>query len=376
MQPLTGVNVLDFSTLLPGPLASLILAEAGAEVFKIERPQTGDAHRTLGTPHADTTADFILLNRGKRSIAIDLKSADAVDRLTPLIRKADVLIEQFRPGVMARLGLGYEPVSAMNPRLIYCSLTGYGQTGPKAMIAGHDLNYIADTGLLLLAADENGAPVIPPALIADIAGGAYPLVINVLLALRQRETTGRGCLLDIAMTDNLFPMAIWAHGLTEVAGRAPSPGGELLTGGSPRYQIYRTADGRYLAAAPLEQQFWDNFCDAIGLDAGLRDDARNPQATRDAVASLIATRTASEWVSVFEEIDACVCLATDLKAAKENPHFVERGLFSHRVGDAVSNLPAAAVPVSDQFREPPGVKGFPRLGEGNHDVLDQREEER
>lgn len=371
MQPLTGVNVLDFSTLLPGPLASLMLAEAGAAVIKIERPQTGDAQRALGTRYADTTADFALLNRGKRSVAIDLKSADALARLTPLIRKADVLIEQFRPGVMSRLGFGHDRLRAMNPGLIYCSLTGYGQTGPKSMIAGHDLNYMADTGLLLLSADESGAPVVPPALIADIAGGAYPLVINVLLALRRREATGQGCFLDIAMTDNLFPMAIWAHGLTEVTGRAPSPGGEWITGGSPRYQVYRTADERYLAVAALEQKFWENFCDAIGLEAGFRDDGRDPEATRSSVASIIAARTASEWMSVFGEIDACVCLATDLKTAKESRHFVERGLFAYRVGTAGSSLTAAAVPVSEQFREAPGMKNFPALGEGNRDFLGQ-----
>lgn len=374
MQPLTGVNVLDFSTLLPGPFASLILAEAGAAVIKVERPQTGDAQRSLGTPYAGTTADFALLNRGKRSVAIDLKSGDALGRLAPLIQKADILIEQFRPGVMTRLGLGYERLRDVNPALIYCSLTGYGQDGPKSMVAGHDLNYMADTGLLLLAADERGAPVVPPALIADIAGGAYPLVINVLLALRQRDATGDGCFLDVAMTDNLFPMATWAQGLAEAEGRAPSPGGEWLTGGSPRYQVYRTADDRFLAAAPLEQKFWDSFCDAIELDVELRNDVRDPASTRSAIASIIATRTAAEWMSVFERTDTCVCLATDMKSASQDPHFNGRGLFSHRVGDANSNLTAAAVPVSNQFREPPGLKAFPGLGEGNPDLLDERQE--
>jgi alpha-methylacyl-CoA racemase len=182
MQPLTGIKVVDFSALLPGPLASLILAEAGAEVVKVERPG-GDDLRGYEPRFGPAGAGFALLNRGKRSIAIDLKANDARARLLPLLRSADVLIEQFRPGVMERLGLGHAALATLNPRLIYCSITGYGESGPKAQVAAHDLNYLAETGLLHLAAGADGAPVVPPALIADIAGGAYPAVLNILLAL-------------------------------------------------------------------------------------------------------------------------------------------------------------------------------------------------
>jgi alpha-methylacyl-CoA racemase len=192
MQPLAGIKVVDFSALLPGPLASLILAAAGAEVVKIERPG-GDELRGYEPRFGAAGAGFALLNRGKRSIAIDLKENDARARLLPLLRSADVLIEQFRPGVMERLGLGHAALAAVNPRLIYCSITGYGQSGPKAQAAAHDLNYLAETGLLHLAAGADGAPVVPPALIADIAGGSYPAVLNILLALRERDASGRGC---------------------------------------------------------------------------------------------------------------------------------------------------------------------------------------
>ena len=374
MQPLEGVTVIDFSTLLPGPLASLILAEAGAEVIKVERPGEGDAMRGFGTPFGDSSVEFMLLNRGKRSIALDLKSAGAVNSLKPLLARADVLIEQFRPGVMARLGLGYEHLKDDNPRLIYCSLTGYGQSGPKAGDAGHDLNYLAQTGLLRLGADADGAPSIPPALIADIGGGAYPVVINVLLALKQREQSGEGCHLDVAMSDHLFPFSYWAQGITEATGRIPQPGAELLTGGSPRYQIYRTRDGQYLAAAPLEQRFWDNFCDAIGLDEALRRDGDNPAATREAVATIIATRTASEWMQVFGNVDACVCVVADIGEAMRDSQFVARGLFSHRAGDENNALTAAAVPLSPRFRKPPGTVAAPALGESNEKYLTASEE--
>lgn len=369
MQPLAGVTVVDFSTLLPGPMASLILAEAGAEVIKVERPGDGDPMRAFGTPFGASSIEFMLLNRGKRSVSLDLKAADVRDRLAPLLAQSDVLIEQFRPGVMSRLGLGYEDLRDRFPALVYCSLTGYGQSGPRAQTAGHDLNYIADTGLFRLGADEEGRPVLPPALIADIGGGAYPVVINVLLALRQREQTGRGCHLDLAMTDQLFPFQYWAQGMCEATGRAPEPGGETLTGGSPRYNVYRTSDGRWLAAAPLEQRFWTTFCESIGLDEGLRDDRRDPHATRAAVAAIIESRPADEWQKIFDGVDACVCVVADIHDAMRDPHFSERGLFSHRVGEENSSLTAAAVPLAPSLRPPPATIAAPALGEANEHYL-------
>src|SRR5262245_47228615 len=191
MQPLEGLLVLDFSTLLPGPLATLILAEAGAEVIKIERPG-GDEMRAWEPRWGSQSVNFALLNRGKKSIVVDLKDAHHREQLKPLMTRADVLVEQFRPGVMARLGLDYASVSAINPRIIYSSITGYGQTGPRRSVAAHDVNYMADSGLLSLSMGPPSHPVLPPALIADIAGGAYPAVMNIMLALRERDRTGRG----------------------------------------------------------------------------------------------------------------------------------------------------------------------------------------
>ena len=181
MRPLEGIRVLDFSTLLPGPLATLMLAEAGAEVIKIERPPIGDEMRTYVPSIGRDSLMFAQLNRGKRSIAIDLKAPGSVERLMPLLRSTDVLVEQFRPGVMTRLGLGYETLRELNPRIVYCSLTGYGASGPKADKAAHDLNYVAESGMLALVPRPGEAPSMPPTLIADIGAGAYPAVINVLL---------------------------------------------------------------------------------------------------------------------------------------------------------------------------------------------------
>ncbi len=371
MRPLAGVKIIDFSTLLPGPLASLILAEAGAEVIKVERPGHGDELRSYEPRFGSAGVAFALLNRGKRSIALDLKASGAKARLMPLLRSADVLIEQFRPGVMDRLGLGYATLAAINPRLIYCSITGYGQSGPKSQVAAHDLNYLAETGLLHLAAGADGAPVVPPALIADIAGGSYPAALNILLALRERDATGRGCHLDIAMTDQLFPLMWWALGQGFAAGRWPRPGGELLTGGSPRFQIYPTADARFLAAAPLEQRFWERFAELIGLEPALRDDGRDPETTKARVGEIIRCRDAAYWRARFSGEDVCCNVVASLEEAVRDPHFVGRGLFAGVLGDGAGrSIPALPVPLAPVFRETDAAS-YPALGEGN-DLLDER----
>jgi len=365
MQPLEGIRVVDFSTLLPGPLATLLLAEAGAEVIKIERPERGDEMRSYAPKFGGASVNFALLNRGKRSIALDLKDSDAVAELKRLIESADVVVEQFRPGVMDRLGLGYEALSAINPRLIYCAITGYGQQGPRAEVAAHDLNYVAETGLLALAAGADGAPVVPPALIADIGGGTYPAVINILLALRERDRSGKGCKLDIAMADNLFTFMYWALGAGLAADEWPTPGGKLVTGGSPRYNIYRTRDGKYVAAAPLESKFWDNFCALIGLAPEFRDDGSDPAAARRAVAQKIFAKTADEWRALFAAEDVCCCIVRSVEDALRDPHFAARGVFGAKLAAAGKTISALPVPVAPRFRAREQSAGYPALGEAN-----------
>ncbi|MEA2982545.1 MAG: alpha-methylacyl-CoA racemase, partial [Alphaproteobacteria bacterium] len=328
MQPLAGVLVLDFTTLLPGPLATLLLAEAGAEVLKIERPGGEDMRRY--EPRFDgESAMFALLNRGKKSLVLDLKSASDRDKLVPLIKRADVLVEQFRPGVMARLELGYEAIKAINPKLIYCSITGYGQHGPRAGEAGHDLNYIGHTGLLALNPGPPDRPVVPPALIADIAGGTLPAMMNILLGLRQRDLTGQGCHLDIAMTDAMFTFAGHALATGHATGHFPGMGGARLSGGSPRYLLYPTRDGKLVCCAALEQKFWEAFTATIGLAPEFADDGRDPAGTTAAVATIIAGKTAEEWRPLLAAADCCVTVMATLEEALRDPQFVERGLFAH-----------------------------------------------
>ena len=360
-QPLSGLLVLDFTTLLPGPLATLMLAEAGAEVIKIERPG-GDELRSYAPRLDRDSAAFALLNRGKTSLVLDLKRREDQARLLPLLGRADILVEQFRPGVMARLGLGYAAVRRINPRIVYCSISGYGQSGPRAGEAGHDLNYIGTTGLLALNPGPIDRPTVPPALVADIGGGSFPAVMNILLALRQRDLSGDGCRLDIAMADAMFTFAWHAFAAGQATGRYPAPGEAPLAGGSPRYQIYPTQDGGLVACAALEQKFWLAFCAAIGLAPALIDDARDPAATRAAVGAIMAGRTAADWRPVLAAADCCATIVASLADAMRDPHFVARGLFACQVvgqgGTTIAGLP---LPIAPCFRDGVVNKASPPL---------------
>ncbi len=370
-QPLSNIKVLDFTTLLPGPMAGLLLAEAGASVLKIERPGEGDELRRYEPKWGKDSAAFALLNRGKKSLALDLKDPQQLAIIEPLIRQADVLLEQFRPGVMDRLGLGYSAVRQINPGIIYCSITGYGQNGPLAGIAGHDLNYIGDSGLLSLSTGPSDRPVVPPVLAADLAGGSYPAVVNILLALLARQRTGEGCHLDIAMTENMFMLMTWAMAQGLTSEEWPEDGNELLTGGSPRYQIYVTGDGAHLAAAPLEQRFWDTFCELIELPEEFRNDGVDPQRSIAAVREIIASRNAEDWKKVFYGQDCCCSIVKSVYDALREPHFHMRGLFDHVLeNEDGEELPAAPVCISPQFRSAPDkVKSAPALGAHNDAII-------
>ena len=370
-QPLHGLQVLDFSTLLPGPMCSLLLAEAGAEVMKVERPGGGDEMRTYVPRLGSDSVNFALLNRGKRSVTLDLKSKAGRDEALGLARESDVVIEQFRPGVMARLELGYDDLRAVNPRIVYCSISGYGQTGPMANTAAHDLNYLAESGMLSLSVGADGSPVLPPALIADIGGGAYPAVMNILLAVMQRDRTGYGCHLDVSMADNLFTFMYWGLGNGWAANQWPGPGDALVTGGTPRYNIYRTADDRFLAAAPLEQKFWENFLRAIEAPH-LLDDSKNPRGTTRALAKIISSRPAMEWERRFAGLDVCVVVVKSLQEAVQNPQFAERGLFQRSVRQGEQRIPALPTPVHPGFRATDDDRdaAYPSLGEGNEHFLE------
>lgn len=309
--PLSGVKVLDLSTLLPGPLATLLLAEAGADVIKLERPGRGDEMRSYEPKFGGASANYAILNRGKRAYAVDFKDPSQRDRVLELGADADVVIEQFRPGVADRLGLGYVAMKAVNPQVVYCSITGYGPSGPLAARAGHDLNYLAESGLLGVVRDSTGSPALPVTVLADIAAGTYPAVMNILLALRQAERTGEGCHLQVSMVHNLHVLGYGYFATHQAAGTWPRPGAELLTGGSPRYHIYPTADQRYIACAALEQKFWDRLVENVGLDGKFHDDDGQEQAVIAALEAIFSQHPAAHWRAVLDGEDVCTVVVNE-----------------------------------------------------------------
>jgi alpha-methylacyl-CoA racemase len=263
---------------------------------------------------------------------------------------------------MHRLGLSYAAVRAVNPKVIYCSISGYGQEGPRAGESGHDINYIGSTGLLALQPGPLASPVVPPALIADIAGGTFPAMINILLALRQRDLTGEGCHLDIAMADAMFTFAWYALAIGFATGRFPGPGELRLAGASPRYQLYATRDDQLVACGALEQKFWLTFTAAIGLASQYVDDVRDPAATKAAVAEIIRGKRAEEWQPILAAANCCVTIVRPLAEAVQDPHFVARNLFAHQIaGQSDATIPALPVPIAAAFRQAPGAKPSPPL---------------
>lgn len=319
---LTGLKVLDLSQYVPGPFATLVLSDLGAEVVKIE-PPAGDPMRVFGPLDADGTTPFYkALNAGKTLLRLDLKAAEGRAALTTLVRAADVLLESFRPGTLDRLGFGQAQLRELNPRLVHCALSGFGQDGPWRLRAGHDLSYVALTGGLALTGTRE-APAIPFPPLADHAG-AMQAVIAILAALVRRGITGAGASLDVSLFESALSWQYMAHG-------DPSPGRErdLLNGGAAFYRIYRTADGRFLAVAPIEPKFWQAFCEAAGRpDLIARQAEPLPQtALIEEVAALIASRNFAEWTALLEPIDCCVEPVLEPAEAAAAAHVVARGLL-------------------------------------------------
>jgi len=359
--PLKGILVADFTTLLPGPVATLMLSEAGAEVIKVEKPG-GEDMRAYPPQWDGISAAFAMLNRGKKSLVVDLRTDEGRKAARDLAAKADVLVEQFRPGVMQKHGLGYDELSKLNPKLIYCSITGYGQSGPKRDEAGHDLNYIGSTGLLSIAPGPADNPVVPPALIADIGGGTFPAVTNILLALIARGKTGKGAYIDVAMADAMFTFAWMALATIHATGKEPGPTTLMTAGGSPRYQIYPTRDGKFIACGALEQKFWTAFCATIGLAPEFVNDFKNPDATKKAIREIIAKETAAHWKPKLAAADCCVTIVATLEEALADEHFVKRGLFTEQISSSSGDkqIPALPVPIAPEFRVK-GARGYPRI---------------
>ena len=363
---LEGIKVIDFSTLLPGPLASLFLSETGAEVIKIEKPGVGDEIRLSNPQWGEQSVSFSLLNRGKKSLSLDLKDPKNLKILIPILKEADIIIEQFRPGVMKRLGLDYESIKKINQDIIYVSITGYGQYGPKSMVAGHDLNYIGNAGLLSISMGRENDTVVPPALVADIAGGSYPAVINILLALRKRDLNKEGSYIDLSMTENLFPFMFWGLGSGFAHNKWPGNSDGVLSGGSPRYNIYKTSDGSYVAAAPLEDRFWNKFCEAIELPKKFIKMQNDQEKVIEEIRKIIGQKEKNYWLDVFNKADCCCSIVKSIEEAINDNHFKVRKIFENKIiNNLGEEIPALPIPVDKQFRKDQKRATAPSLGDIN-----------
>ena len=328
-RPLDGVRILDLTRLLPGGYATLLMADLGADVIKVEEPGRGDYIRWTPPLVGEFSASHIALNRNKRSITLNLKSDGGRQVFERLARDADVVIESFRPGVMDRLGLGWEHLRTLNERLIYCAISGYGQDGPRSNSAGHDVNYIGYAGALSIMGEEGRRPVIPGLQIGDLAGGGMAAVIALLAALVQRERTGRGDFCDISMMDGVISwLSIHA---AEFVATKKVPERELmhLSGAYPCYRVYPAADG-FLSVGALEPQFWSALCDALERP-DLAGDAFAMGVRRDEVIreleELFVTKTRAQWMDHFEGLDVCVGPVNDFAEALDDPQARHREMF-------------------------------------------------
>lgn len=325
---LSDVKILDLSTLLPGPYASMMLADLGAQVLRVESPTRFDLVRELPPKIGDSSAAHQYLNRSKKSIALDLKKPEAIEIVKALVKEYDVVLEQFRPGVMDRLGIGYETLKAVNPKIIYCAITGYGQTGPYKDRAGHDLNYLAIAGISSYSKRKEQAPIPQGIQIADVAGGSLHGVIGILTALHHSQRTGEGQMIDISMTDCAFALNAMSGAGTLAGNDVPTAESHLLNGGT-FYDYYQTSDGRYLSIGSLEPKFFGGLCQLLNLEhlLPLANEVSAQQQIKDSFTQAFKQKTYEQWQAIFINLDLCVEPVLNLKEASEHPQLRAREMI-------------------------------------------------
>jgi len=360
MGPLAGVRVVEMSGIGPAPFCGMLLADMGAQVVSVQRMAATD----LGF---DIETRFDLLNRGKQAVAVDLKSPEGVETVKTLIAGADLLIEGFRPGVMERLGLGPDICQALNPKLVFGRMTGWGQTGPLKDRAGHDINYIAMTGALAAIGAPDGAPAVPLNLIGDFGGGAMYLALGLLAALVEARTSGQGQVIDAAMVDGVASLMTMHLGFRQAGFWNLERGSNAVDGGSPYYRTYECRDGKYLAVGAVERRFYLEFVTGLGLDPARlpiqNDRARWPELT-GIFAAEIRKRDRDDWAARFQATDACVSPVLDMDESLTHPMAVDRGMFRHQSGVTEPN------PAPRFSRTPGAIRGpVPDANATTHAVL-------
>jgi crotonobetainyl-CoA:carnitine CoA-transferase CaiB-like acyl-CoA transferase len=370
---LAGLKILDLTRLLPGAFASQMLADMGAEVIKVEDPRGGDYNRSWPPLAKKESGSFLLLNRNKKSLTLNLKTASGKAAFLKLAETADVVLEGFRPGVMERLGLSYDVLKESNPGLVYCAISGFGQDGPRRLSPGHDINYLALAGALQLFGKAGEPPIVPGLSIADVGGGSLMATTGILAALLSRAATGRGQYVDVSMTDGTVAW-LALHGADFLFGGIEPRGGERpFIGQAPCYGVYTCADGRHVALGAIEEQFWTRFCDMAGVPADERvhypegNDALRQRAT---VARVMLCKPRDEWVALAEAQDVPLSPVNSMEEAFQDPQLVHRRMLQSVEHPVEGRVPQLGFPVKlsetpCEIRTAP-----PRLGEHNNEILE------
>ena len=372
--PLDGVRILDLTRLLPGGYATLLLADLGADVLKIEEPGKGDYIRWTPPIVGEFSASHIALNRNKRSMTLNLKTGDGRGIFTDMAANADVVIESFRPGVMDRLGVGYDALKERNPALVYCAISGYGQTGPRSLVAGHDVNYIGYAGVLGINGEEGRRPVIPGVQVGDLAGGGMAAAISILAALFKKNATGQGDFCDISMADGALSWLTIHAGSFAATGEDPQRELMHLSGRYPCYRVYPAADG-YLSVGALEPQFWSALCEAIERpdlagDAFAMGDRRNEVVAE--LETLFATKTRAEWMDAFDGRDVCVGPVNSFSETFEDEQFAARDMIFEAEIPGAGPWKHIGNPLKMSSAETSGMRlPPPKMGEHTTEVLSE-----
>ena len=371
--PLDGIKIVDLSRLAPGPYGTMLLGDMGADIIKIEEagPPTGrraeQGGGRTGLPERDERGHiFNAMNRNKRSIRLNLKSEAGLEIFYQLARQADVLMEEFRPDVKKRLKIDYETISALNPRIVYCSMTGYGQDGPYRNLVGHDINYISHAGALGLIGTKDSGPVIPLNIIADFAGGGMHAALAIMFALFAREKTGRGQYVDCAMNDGVASLLVASFANYFTTGQVPYRGSTWLQGSSPFYQVYQCADGKWISLGSLEAWFFANLCRTLELEEFIEDEWNYDRwpAMFEAFRAKFLTKTRDEWFEILSQSDICVGKVYDLDEAAQDPQMRARQMIVEVPHEKFGPVPQVGVAM--KLSDTPGEIRFNASVPGQH----------
>lgn len=372
MQALTGIRVLDMSRLLPGPYCTMLLADFGAEVIKIEEPGKGDYSRSFPPFLKDFGYWHLQLNRNKQSVVLDLKSEEGKNIFLELVKTADVVVESYRPGVLKKLGVDYEAAAKINPKIIYCSLSGYGSKGPLAHKADHDLGYLSLAGVTAMSGEADGAPAIPGVLMADM-NAALSAGMSIMIALRHAALTGQGQEIDISLFNVAMNLMPGAASLFFGSGFVAERGNNWLTGAYANYNIYATADGRYVSVGCLEKKFWRNLCIGLGKEEiiDMIDDESNHPYLKEQLAAAFKQKTMREWEEFFADKDACVTPVLNFKEAVESEQVQANEMVLNVQDDELGEYQQLGFAMKLSKTPAQLNKRAPRLGEDTEKILAQ-----